>query len=504
MDHDPMNVPIANRLFGEAGMRELDRRAMAQPGMGGGRLMERAGAALLEALSEGFPQARTLGVLCGPGNNGGDGFVLARLAAEAGWAVTVHAGEAGSRPDSDGARARRAWTEGGGEIRPLDAFAPDRSEVWADCLFGIGLGRPLEAPFAALVETLNRSGVPVLAADVPSGVHIDTGSVQGVAVRAQLTVTMIADKFGLCTGAAVDYAGQVRVAALHLPASLYEGVPWLATRVTPEQAPRGLPPRRPAAHKGDFGHLLVVGGAPGYSGAARLTAAAALRAGAGRVTLVTHPDHAALANLDRPELMVRPAQAARELEALLAGADAVAVGPGFGQEAWARALWPAVADWRGPLVVDADALNLLAQAPRRRDDWILTPHPGEAGRLLGSRAATVNADRLAALKELQNRYGGTVLLKGAGTLVVQGPQGTPACITGGHPGMATAGMGDVLTGIIGALRAQGLEAGAAAVTGAAWHVAAACTAAQRLGGQRGLLAGDVIAALPASGAGAGA
>ena len=485
-------------------MRELDRRAMALPGMGDGKLMERAGAALLEALSEGFPAARTLGVLCGPGNNGGDGFVLARLATEAGWAVTVYAGAPGGPPDSDGARARRAWAEAGGEIRPFDAFSPDRSEVWADCLFGIGLGRPIEAPFAALIETLNRSGVPVLAADVPSGVQIDSGSVRGVAVRAGLTVTMIADKFGLRTGAGVDHAGRVRVAALNLPEALYEGVSWLATRVTPEQAPRGLPARRPAAHKGDFGHLLVVGGAPGYSGAARLTAAAALRAGTGRVTLVTHPDHAALANLDRPELMVRPAQTARDIDALLAGADAVAVGPGFGQEAWARGLWPAVADWRGPLVVDADALNLLAQSPRRRDDWVLTPHPGEAGRLLGSKAAAVNADRLAALRELQYRYGGTVLLKGAGTLVLSGSQATPSCVTGGHPGMATAGMGDVLTGIIGALRAQGLDADAAAVTAAAWHIAAACTAAQRLGGQRGLLAGDVIQALPASGAGAGA
>lgn len=493
-----MTVPIANRLFGEAGMRELDRRAMALPGMGGGNLMERAGAALLATLSEAFPQARTLGVLCGPGNNGGDGFVLARLAADAGWTVTVHAGDPGGRPDSDGARARRAWIDRGGEIQALDAFSPDRAAVWADCLFGIGLGRPLDRPYASLIEILNRSDVPVLAADVPSGIHIDTGSVMGSAVRARLTVTMIADKFGLRTGAAVDHVGQVRVAALDVPESVFEGVPWLASRVTQEQAARGIPLRRPGAHKGDCGHLLVVGGAPGYSGAARLTAAAALRTGAGRVTLVTHPDHAALANLDRPELMVRPANAARDLEALLASADAVAVGPGLGQEAWARVLWPVVADWRGALVVDADALNLLAQAPRRRDDWVLTPHPGEAGRLLGSEAAAVNADRLAAVQRLQRRYGGAVLLKGAGTLVSTGPAWIPRCIAGGHPGMATAGMGDVLTGIIAALRAQGLDAANAAITGAAWHIAAANLAAQRVGNQRGMLASDVIGALPAS------
>jgi ADP-dependent NAD(P)H-hydrate dehydratase / NAD(P)H-hydrate epimerase len=501
MDHDPMTVPIANRLYGEGGMRELDRRAMAQPGMGGGALMERAGAALLEALSDHFPVAGRLGVLCGPGNNGGDGFVLARHATAAGWSVTVYAGAAGAGADTDGGRARRAWTESGGAIEPLGAFSPDQAGIWADCLFGIGLRRPLEGPYAELAETLNRSGAKVLAADVPSGVDIDTGCVRGIAVRAWLTVTMIADKFGLHTGPAVDYAGMVRVAGLGVPEPLFDGVPWLATRVTPEQVPIGLPLRRPGAHKGDFGHLLVIGGAPGYSGAARLTAAAALRAGAGRVTLVTHPEHAALANIDRPELMVRSALTARDLGPLLAAADAVAVGPGLGQGGWGRALWLAAADWRGPLVVDADALNLLAQAPRWRDDWVLTPHPGEAGRLLGSKASAVNADRLAALRAIGERYGGAVLLKGAGTLVTAGLGERPACVTGGHPGMATAGMGDVLTGIVAALRAQGLGAGAAAATGAAWHIAAAQLAAQRLGGQRGMLAGDVVDALPSGGAG---
>ncbi len=500
MHDDAMTVPMANRLYGEGGMRELDRRALDQPGMGGGVLMERAGAALLAALSEGFAPTR-LGILCGPGNNGGDGFVLARLAAGAGWSVTVHADHPDARGDSDGARAHRAWTDGGGTIEPFAAFTPDRAEVWADCLFGIGLQRPLTDPYAALIETLNASGLPVLAADVPSGIAIDTGAVQGIAVRAWRTVTMLADKLGLWTGAGVDHAGAVRVARLGLPGSLYADVRWLATRITPEQVPQRLPVRRAGAHKGDFGHLLVIGGAPGYSGAARLTAAAALRAGAGRVTLVTHPDHAAFANLDRPELMVQPAANARDLRALLQRADAVAIGPGLGQQAWGRALWTVVADWPGPLVVDADGLNLLAEAPRRRADWVLTPHPGEAGRLLGSSAKAVNQDRLAATQALAARFGGVILLKGAGTLVAPAAAGIPVCMTGGHPGMATAGTGDVLTGVIGALCAQGLTLDSAAVTGAAWHVAAALEAARRIGGQRGMLAGDLIEALPAAGAG---
>ena len=496
-----MTVPIASRLYGESGMRELDQRAMALPGMGNGALMERAGQALLDALTDAHPGARRVGVLCGPGNNGGDGFVLARLASAAGLQVVVHAGSPGQNAQSDGERARRAWEQSGGAIRPLQDFDPEQAEIWVDCLFGIGLRRPLEGVYAEVIDTLKRSGMPVLAADVPSGIDIDTGSVRGVAVHAGHTVTMIADKLGLHTGAAVDHAGRVLVAGLGLPRDIHADVPWLASRESGDGLAGRLPLRRPGAHKGDCGHLLVVGGAPGYSGAARLTAVAGLRAGAGRVTLVTHPEHAAFANLERPELMVRAASSARELQPLLAGADAVAVGPGLAQDAWGRALWQAVADWPGPLVADADALNLLALAPRRRSDWVLTPHPGEAGRLLGSKAAEVNSDRLGSLHRLVDRFGGVALLKGAGTLVSSGGAGKPVCITGGHPGMATAGMGDVLTGIIGALLAQGLDAGAAAVAGAAWHVAAADLAARRLEGQRGMLAGDVIEALPASAAG---
>lgn len=498
---DPMTVPIANRLYGEDGMRELDRRAMALPGLGGGALMERAGQALLDALTDAYPGLRRFGVLCGPGNNGGDGFVLARLASAAGMEVAVYAGAPGQAADSDGERARRRWEQGGGAIRPLPDFQPAEAEVWIDCLFGIGLRRPLEGLYAELIDTLNLSERPVLAADVPSGIDIETGSVRGIAVRARHTVTMIADKLGLHTGGAVDYVGEVRIEALGLPADIHVDVPWLASRESGADIAQRLPRRRPGAHKGDFGHLLVVGGAPGYSGAARLTAAAGLRAGAGRVTLLTHPEHAAFANLERPELMVRAVASARDLQPLLATADAVAVGPGLGQDAWGRALWQVVADWSGPVVADADALNLLALAPRRRPDWVLTPHPGEAGRLLGGSASAVNADRPEALRRLVERFGGVVVLKGAGTLISGEGLGRAVCVTGGHPGMATAGMGDVLTGIAGALRAQGLAAGDAAVVGASWHVAAAALAARQLGAERGMLAGDVIAALPASAGG---
>ncbi|WP_026340968.1 NAD(P)H-hydrate dehydratase [Thioalkalivibrio sp. AKL10] len=492
---------MTSALFDNAGMRALDAAGLALPGMAPGELMERAGQALLTVVRRDWPQARRVGILCGPGNNGGDGYVLARLAAEAGLEVRVHGGPSRARPESDGRQAHRRWQAGGGEVHALENFDPAAADLWVDCLFGIGLERPLTDAYGAVIESLNASGRQVLAADVPSGVDIDRGRVLGEAVRANHTLTMIADKLGLHTGAAVDRVGQVEVAPLDLPASVAHGIAPVARWVGPEDWRQRLPVRRPGAHKGDCGHVLIVGGAPGYSGAARLAATAALRAGAGRVTLATHPEHAAWANLERPELMVRGVADASELQALMRRVDVVAVGPGLGQDAWGRGLWLAVADADLPRVVDADALNLLAEAPRRGEDWVLTPHPGEAARLQGQDVATVEADRPGQVRALAARLGGVVLLKGAGTLVASSGAEPLACVTGGHPGMATAGSGDVLTGIIAALRGQGADARSAAEIGAAWHCAAACIARDRLGGARGMLAGDLAEALPAASGG---
>ncbi|WP_024326038.1 bifunctional ADP-dependent NAD(P)H-hydrate dehydratase/NAD(P)H-hydrate epimerase [Thioalkalivibrio sp. AKL19] len=490
---------MTSALFDNAGMRALDAAGLDLPGMAPGELMERAGQALLTVVRRAWPRARRIGILCGPGNNGGDGYVLARLAAETGLEVWVHGGASRARPESDGRRAYARWRDGGGEVRALEDFDPAAADLWVDCLFGIGLERPLTDAYGALIEQLNASDVPVLAADVPSGVDIDTGRVLGQAVRADRTLTMIADKLGLHTGAAVDCAGEVEVASLDLPGAVAGGIAPVARRLGPADWRGHLPARRPGVHKGDCGHVLVVGGAPGYSGAARLAATAALRAGAGRVTLATHPEHAAWANQERPELMVQGIRDAGELQTLLRRVDVVAVGPGLGQDAWGRGLWLAVADAELPRVVDADALNLLAEAPRRGEDWILTPHPGEAARLQGTDVASIEADRPGQVHALVGRLGGVVLLKGAGTLVADAGAGLLTCVTGGHPGMATAGSGDVLTGIIAALRGQGADARTAAEVGAAWHCAAACVARDRLGGARGMLAGDLADALPAAG-----
>jgi NAD(P)H-hydrate epimerase len=252
-----------------------------------------------------------------------------------------------------------------------------------------------------------------------------------------------------------------------------------------------LPPRPRSAHKGRHGHVLVIGGGPGMGGAARLAGEAALRVGAGLVSVVAHP-RSSTALVGRPELMCTMVEQPGELTPLLARASVVAIGPGLGQDRWGRALLQAAFSSGLPAVVDADALNLLAQQAQRRDDWVLTPHPGEAARLLGSESAVVQADRLGAARELQRRYGGTVVLKGAAT-IVQSAGAMPAICDRGNPGMAVAGMGDVLTGVVAGIAAQCQDLALAAEAGVFVHAEAGDRAARS--GERGLLAGDVLGEL---------
>jgi NAD(P)H-hydrate epimerase len=249
-----------------------------------------------------------------------------------------------------------------------------------------------------------------------------------------------------------------------------------------------LGPRHPSAHKGDCGHVLVIGGNHGMLGAARLAAEAALRTGAGLVSLATRPEHAIAIAAIRPEIMAHGIVHAHELKPLLKNATVIALGPGLGQDTWAQGLLGAVLESRLPLVVDADALNLLAQEPQQRDHWVLTPHPGEAGRLLRRPASEIQADRLQAVKALQAALGGVVVLKGVGSMVFDG-QDTGIC-TGGNPGMASGGMGDLLTGLIAALVGQGMNLTQAAQLGVCLHAEAADRAAEQ--GQRGLLASDLF------------
>jgi NAD(P)H-hydrate epimerase len=467
----------------------MDRFAIEQLGIPGIELMRRAGAAAFAALCRHWPKARTVSVLCGSGNNGGDGYVLARLAHAAGIDVRVYPVSPPEKLRGDALLAFEEYRQAEG---PLLDFIPanfEGAQVLVDGLLGTGLDREVEGVYAAVIRGVNQFHGGVLALDIPSGLHADTGRAMGEAVKADLTVSFIGLKQGLFTGDGPEHCGEVVFEDLQVPWAVQMSQSPSA-RLLPAWA-GGLPRRSRATHKGHYGHVLVVGGAPGFSGAARMAAEAAARVGAGLVSVATHPEHAPLLNVGRPELMCRGISTAAELRPLLERASVIAVGPGLGleQAGWGRVLFEAVLDAGRPLAVDADALNLLAISPAKSDEWILTPHPGEAARLLKTTTAAIQADRFAAVTALQERFGGTVLLKGAGTLIL-GPSGPPSICSQGNPGMASGGMGDVLTGVIAGLLAQGLDFTEAAEAGVRLHSAAGDKAA--LDGERGMLAGDLL------------
>jgi len=489
------NTPMPDRalpLYTAAQVRELDRLAIDKAGIPGYTLMTRAGEACWQALGCNWPGARRVSVVCGTGNNGGDGYVVARLALAAGLQVQLlQLGDA-AHIRGDAERARQDFLAAGGRVTAFGQAVLDTPDVIVDAMLGTGLERQLAGGWLDAALAINGAGCPVLAVDVPTGLLADSGHVPGEAVRANVTVTFIGRKRGLFTGLGPDYAGEVCFDDLGLPADVFARVPAaVLLHAEPPLAALGKPRQR-AAHKGNFGHVLVIGGGPGMAGAVRLAGEAALRTGAGLVSLATHPEHATVVAAACPELISHPVADARQLRSLLARAGVVVIGPGLGKSGWAKALLACVLDAPQPLVVDADALNLLAADASRRDNWVLTPHPGEAGRLLQQSTAAVQADRFAAARALQQRYAGCVVLKGAGS-IIDSEAGPVAVCSAGNPGMATAGMGDVLSGVIGGLLAQGMPLAGAALAGVCLHACAGDRAAQR--GERGLLARDVIAEL---------
>ena len=421
-------------------------------------------------------------VCAGPGNNGGDGYVVARLARDAGCAVTLLAN---GTPRADDARsAAAAWT---GETKPWSAAgdALQSADLVVDALFGIGLARDPDADAAALIAAINDARGAKLALDVPSGLDADTGHAHAPCVRADLTVTFLAHKRGLWTGDAFDVRGELVLETLDVAVPAQSSAMLVDARV----AAALLPKRAPSTHKGRVGHVLVVGGARGVGGAALLAAEAAARAGAGLVSLATDAAHVSAALARRPELMVLDAGESARFNDAVARATWLVVGPGLGQGEWGAGLLARALAAGKPAVLDADALNRLAAAPRSLPPGcVLTPHPGEAARLLGSDVATVQRDRCASAHAIAERHGAVVVLKGAGT-VIASPDGALAIGGGANPAMASGGMGDVLAGVVAAFAAQGLAPFAAACAAVVAHAEAARIAAHGL--SRGLLAADV-------------
>ncbi|VAX13184.1 NAD(P)H-hydrate epimerase / ADP-dependent (S)-NAD(P)H-hydrate dehydratase [hydrothermal vent metagenome] len=489
-------------LYTAAQTRELDRRAIDEHALSASVLMERAGEAAFSLLCTHWPDVRRIAVFCGGGNNGGDGFVLARLAHENSFDVSVFQVGESSRLTGDALAARQRLLGAGLTTVEFSGQNQLPAELIVDGLLGTGIHGDVSTDYRKAIEVINDRACPVLALDLPSGLNADTGMACGIAVQAACTISFIGLKQGLLTGEAVQYCGELHFSDLNVPKIIYTQQTPAARRLDYARLKKYLQPRPRHAHKGDAGHVLLIGGDHGMAGALRLAGEAALRSGAGLVSLVTRESHAIVINSGRPELMCHGLEQAQDLERLVDRATVIVIGPGLGQGDWGRDMLGYVVACGKPLVLDADALNLMArgvlpEVMLRAGNRVLTPHPGEAARLLGQSVEQIQHDRFSAVRALQEKYAGICVLKGAGTLVAD-KTGIGVC-NAGNPGMASAGMGDVLSGIIGALMAQAIAQGRegpdvcleAAQLGVCLHAHAADLAVKTVG-ERGLIASDLM------------
>jgi NAD(P)H-hydrate epimerase len=483
---------LPERVFAAAQVRELERLAIETCGVTDYELMCRAAAGALRMIEQRWPKAQSLVIVCGAGNNAGDGLVVARLAQAAGRAAKVLLVAPANRFKGAAAQAAADCRAAGMAFARFEPRALGGADVIVDALLGTGLARPVSDDFRAAIEAINAARVPVLALDIPSGLDADSGWPSPVAVRATATVTFLGLKQGLFIGAAIDYCGELEFEGLELPAALGANLAAPLKRLVFDDLKRVLPRRPRSAHKGTCGRLLLVGGGPGMPGAIRLAAEAALRVGAGLVYVATHPDSVASVLSGRPEIIGISASSATDLDNALRLVDGIVLGPGLGQSAWAHGLWRRLVQTDLPLVLDADGLNLLALEPVDRSDWLLTPHPGEAARLLpGGTVESVQRDRVATAAALAARYRAIAVLKGPHTLVATPRPGAALGVCDrGNPGMATGGTGDVLSGTLGSLLVQSGDLELAARGGVLLHALAGDAAAKE--GERGTLASDLL------------
>lgn len=477
-------------LYQTKTIRQIENTIFAEEIATESELMRRAGHAAFSKMRQKWPAAQRILVICGKGNNAGDGFVLAKEAYLCGLSVSVLILVEENDYRGAAKEALSACLSAGVSVASFDESVELVGDVIVDAIFGVGLSRDVSGVYQKAIEAINAVSMPVLSLDVPSGLAADTGSAFGCVVQAAMTVTFIALKTGLYTGKGAEYAGEIVHEDLAVPQRLFELFSPSAYLMASKSFTKPLPSRHRDAHKGDFGHVLIIGGDYGMGGAVCMAAEAALRVGAGLVSVATRPEHVGVVSGSRPEIMCHQIEKIDALKPLIAAASVIVIGPGLGRGEWSAALLEAVLQSNKPKVLDADSLNLLANIPKHSDEWILTPHPGEAGRLLHITTEAVQKDRFVAAESLVKKFGGVCVLKGAGT-IVQSENMLPCVCAAGNPGMATAGMGDVLSGVIGGLLAQGLALVDAAKQGVMLHALAADAAAE-LGGERGLLATDLM------------
>ena len=471
-------------LYNRDQARELDRIAIEERGISGLTLMRRAAEACVRVLMETWSPTETIAVLCGSGNNAGDGFIIAGLLRLRGLDARICLIGNEPSPGSDAEKALEYAHASGITFVGLDE-AVLGAELIIDALLGTGASGELRPHFIKAIETANRAPAKILSVDLPSGLSADTGSSAGGCIKADITVTFIGRKIGLYTCDGPHFAGDIRFSDLDVPPDIFEQVPATASFIDYGVEASLMKPRHRNSHKRSHGHVLIIGGDKGMTGAAILAAEAALYTGAGLVTVATQNAAAIVTRL--PEVMTLNIKVAEDLKELLAKATVVVIGPGLGLSDWGHDMFSGVLSITQPLIVDADGLNLLASTPFHRDGWVLTPHPGEASRLLDG--ADVQSDRPTAVRSLVEKYGGTVLLKGSGTLIGYGKMLTLCPY--GNPGMSVAGMGDVLSGVIAGLIAQGSSLPEAAMLGAVVHSLAGDYLVDRQG-ERGLLATELM------------
>jgi NAD(P)H-hydrate epimerase len=484
-----MSSPDTQWLYTAEQSRQVDRAAIEGQALPGILLMARAARGAFRFLLGQCPAPTRLQVLCGPGNNGGDGLLLAALAKERGICVEVYliAGE----PRSNDARAAAARARAGGlELQIFSAAALVDDGVVVDAMLGTGISGTLRDEYLSAIRAVNCLSAPVLALDVPTGIDSDTGAICGDAILARWTMSFITRKRGLYTAEGAAYAGERQLDTLGVATAAFAAAGAACELLQLDLELQSLPLRSVSSHKGSFGRCLLVGGDHGMGGAIMLAAEAALRSGVGLARVATRSEHLAPLLARLPEVMASAVEHRNALMPMLDWADAIAVGPGLGQNAWGEQMLQACLAAGKPLLIDADALNLLAKG----DGWelpagsVITPHPGEAARLLGERTAAVQADRFSAAQRL-SQFSAAVVLKGNGSIIA-GDGGLSLCAAG-NPGMASGGMGDVLSGIIGGLMAQGVPANRAARLGTLLHAMAGDNAAAAVG-QPGLLASDLV------------
>jgi len=476
------------KLYSTQQAKEIDQVAQTETKVTGFQLMSKAATAVMCVIRQQYPSVKHITVVCGAGNNAGDGYLLAKLARQANYIVSLIAIGNPKNLSGDAALAHQAYIQAGGLILANPKLG-HQSGLIVDALLGTGLDRLVTGYYADIIKQINNIEIPVLAIDIPSGLNANTGNIMGCAIQADHTITFIVYKKGLFTGLAAEYCGKIIFAGLDIQPVLIERFISDTFLINSTR----LAQRKRSAHKGDFGHVLAVGGDYGYTGAICLAAKSALMSGAGLVSVATRQVHAQQIHLVQPELMAHSLEQLNDLDEPLIKATVLVLGPGLGQKQWANMIWHALISIDLPRVIDADALNLLAENSGYSNNWILTPHPGEAARLLNCSTTEILQDRFLAVRQLQKKYGGICILKGSGTLICAGQE--VFVNSTGNPGMASGGMGDILSGLIAGLLAQKFSLLEAAKAGVYLHGLAADKAAENLG-ERGLCASNVIQFLP--------